>query len=108
VNLARNRVIVDFDSTADARKVEETVKTGYVEVSIESLEQWMAVEDDLAESYGKMAEASKDPARKKGFHELEAESKKNVTELSGILKSMEELDRARVRRIELLKGLPES
>ena len=49
--MKRARVLKEFDSIDDAKKVEETVKTGYAETSIESLLHWAAVEEDLAESY---------------------------------------------------------
>ena len=104
-NMTRNRVIKEFDSTEDAKKVEETVKTGYAETSIENLVQWAAVEEDLAESYGQMAEASKSPKEQEAFRQLHEESKRNMLELTGLVEYLEGLDKARVKRIELLDGL---
>lgn len=101
----KNRVLTDFESTADARKVEETVKTGYIDTAIENLVQWSAVEDDLAETYGRLAGTSKDQAARAAFKQLHDESLSNKVELSKILKALEELDRARVSRIEKLSGL---
>jgi hypothetical protein len=103
--MTRNRVIVEFNSTGDAKKVEETVKTGYAETSIENLVHWVAVEEDLVDSYGRLAESTKDPASKAAFRKLQEESTNNIKELSGILRSLEGLDRARIRRIELLEDL---
>jgi hypothetical protein len=103
--LTRARIIKDFDSTDDARKVEETVKTGYAETSIESLVQWAAVEEDLADTYGRLAEESKEPKRHDAFLQLREESKRNTTELLGLVEYLEGLDKARAKRIELLKGL---
>jgi uncharacterized protein Smg (DUF494 family) len=102
---ARSRLIKEFDTTEDAKKVEETVKTGYSETSIENLVHWAAVEEDLAESYRKMGEASESPARKNAFRQLHEESKRNMVELNGLVEYLEGLDRARVKRIELLGGL---
>jgi uncharacterized protein Smg (DUF494 family) len=103
--MTRSRLIKEFDSTGDAKKVEETVKTGYSETCIENLVQWAAVEEDLAESYGKMAESSQVPARQNAFRQLQEESKRNMVELNGLVEYLEGLDRARVKRIELLGGL---
>jgi len=103
--LTRNRVIIEFSTTEDAKKVEETVKTGYAETAIENLNQWAAVEEDLAESYSKLAEMSKTPARQAVFRQLHEESKRNMVELAGLVDYLEGLDRARVKRIELLAGL---
>jgi len=101
----RSRLIKEFDSTEDAKKVEETVKTGYSETCIENLVHWAAVEEDLAESYGKMAEESKTAARRDAFRQLNEESKRNMVELNGLVEYLEGLDKARVKRIELLGGL---
>jgi hypothetical protein len=103
--MSHNRVIVELDSPSDAKKVEETVKTGFTETSIETLTQWMAVEDDLAESYGRLSQIAKDSASREVFRKLQGESRTNISELSKLLKSLEELDRARVKRVEMLDGL---
>jgi hypothetical protein len=98
-------VIKEFSSIEDAKKVEETVKTGYAETSIESLVNWAAVEEDLAESYGQMAESSKEPASHETFLLLQQESKRNMVELSGLVDYLEGLDKARIKRIEMLTKL---
>jgi len=103
--MKRARVIKEFDSVEDAKKVEETVKTGYAETSIESLVNWAAVEDDLAESYGRMADSSKGQAAHDAFLLLQQESRRNMVELEGLVEYLEGLDKARVKRIELLSGL---
>ncbi|MDE1857546.1 MAG: hypothetical protein KGI26_00565 [Thaumarchaeota archaeon] len=101
----KNRVLTEFDSTVDAKKVEETVKTGYIDTTVENLVQWCAVEDDLADTYGRLADAAKGQAEKAAFKQLRDESERNKAELSKLLKVVEELDRARVGRIERLAGL---
>ncbi len=81
------------------------MKTGYAETSIESLVQWAAVEEDLAETYGRMAESSKVQRQRDAFIRLQEESKRNMVEINGLVEYLEGLDRARVKRIDLLKGL---
>lgn len=103
--MKRSRVIKEFDAVEDARKVEESVKTGYAEASIESLVRWAAVEDDLAETYGRLAESEKDPERHDAFLTLQLESRRNTVEISGLVDYLEGLDKARAKRIELLSGL---
>jgi len=103
--MTRSRIIKEFDSTEDARKVEETVKTGYAETSIESLVHWAAVEEDLADTYGRMAESTKEQKHRDAFIRLQEESKRNRVELEGLVDYLEGLDKARVERIDLLKGL---
>ncbi len=104
--MAKQRIISEVASAGDAKKVEETVKTGYAETSIENLVNWAAVEEDLEESYGKLAETSESSERKEAFRRLQAESKRNMVELNGLVEYLEGLDKARVKRIELLNGLP--
>jgi rubrerythrin len=103
--MKRERVIVEFEGAREAKKVEETVKTGYVETAIESLIQWMAVEDDLADSYEELAKSDKDPASQKVFRQLHEESKSVSSKLAGLVRSMEALDAAQVHRIEMLADL---
>jgi hypothetical protein len=103
--MARQRIISEVTSAEDAKKVEESVKTGYAETSIENLVNWAAVEEDLEESYGRLAEMATTPAKKSAFRQLQEESKRNMVELSGLVEYLEGLDRARVKRIELLAGL---
>ncbi|HXY55997.1 MAG TPA: hypothetical protein VEH01_00145 [Nitrososphaerales archaeon] len=104
--MAKERIISEVDSAEDAKKIEETVKTGYAETSIENLVHWAAVEEDLAESYGQLAEKATNPERKESFTALQKESERNMVELSGLVEYLEGLDKARVRRIERLTQLP--
>jgi cbb3-type cytochrome oxidase cytochrome c subunit len=103
--MTKDRIIKEFDTIDDAKKVEETVKTGYAETSIESLGQWAAVEEDLAESYEKLAGSTKDQAKHDAFLKLGEESRRNVMEINGLVSYLEGLDRARARRIDQLTSL---
>jgi hypothetical protein len=103
--LPKDRVIVDFHTPGDAKKVEETVKTGYAEAAIENILQWTAVEHDLRESYAKLAEEAKETPSREIYLQLQRESEANLAELGRLLADFEELDRARVKRIELLGSL---
>jgi len=101
--MARARVIVDFDTPDDAKKVEETVKTGYAETTVENIINWVAVEQDLVETYARLGNGS--DARAKVYRELHDQSKENIDKLSKLLETFEAMDRARIRRIEALGTL---
>lgn len=101
----KNRVLTEFDSAGDAKKVEETVKTGYIDTTIENLAQWSAAEDDLADTYGSLSESATDKAERALFKRLHEESMVTKGELSKLLKEVERLDRARVDRIKRLTEL---
>jgi hypothetical protein len=103
--MTRTRLLKEINSTEDARKVEETVKTGYSETSIENMTHWLAAEEDLVDSYGQLADSSDDAKKKNAFKKLQAESKANLALLTDLQKTLEKLDRARTERIDLLSGL---
>ena len=105
--MTKQRIISDVNSAGDAKKIEETVKTGYAETSIENLVHWAGVEADLADSYGRLADEAKTQERQEAFRSLQKESERNMVELSGLVEYLEGLDKARIKRIELLSGLPE-
>jgi hypothetical protein len=103
--MSRNRVIVDLRTSDDAKKVEESVKTGYCETAIESLLAWTAVEHDLVESYGHLAAGANDGAAKSAYLRLKQESEKDSAALARLLGEFESLDRSRIARIELLNTI---
>jgi hypothetical protein len=103
--MAKDRVIVDFKTPDDAKKVEETVKTGYAEAVVEVVLQWMAAEEDIRDSYSKMAQDSSTPSTRTAYESLKKGSESNIEELRRLLKTLESLDRAQVSRIELLGSL---
>ncbi len=103
--MSKDRMIVDFETPEDAKKVEETVKTGYAESAVETVIHWIAAEGDLRETYARLAGGSDDPRTRETYEKLRAESEGNLTELARLLKSLESLDRARVSRIDLLSSI---
>ncbi len=100
--MAKERIIAEVNTPLEAKKVEETVKTGYAEPLIETLVNWMGVEEDLATSYESLAMKPENAPRRGVFEQLARESRANIEALSGLRESLEKLDRARVQRIDLL------
>ncbi len=103
--MKRTRVIAELDTAEEARRVEESVKTGYLDSTIESLTQWRAVEEDLAESYAGLAQSSKDEKTRERFMSLHEGSRRAAPQITQLLTSLEELDRARVERIGVLSKM---
>lgn len=102
--MGRGRIISEVTSPAEARKVEETVKTGYAEPILESLLNWIGVEEDLASSYERLGGGGGSHNRP-GFQELAREAKKNAELLDGIRKSVDALNATQERRVEALKKM---
>jgi hypothetical protein len=105
VDMSRERVIVEIETLGQALRVEQTIKTGYCDTISENLLQWIAVEEDLANSYRKISEKPPNQNLKKAVNELEAESRKNITLLHSMLESVEEFGEARNRREKLIEHL---
>ena len=103
--MKRGRVIAEIESMEQARRVEETVKSGYSEVVIESLVQWLAVEEDLASSYEGLAKSLPDQAGREAAARLCEQSKREIESLSGLLANFEEIDRERQKRIQTVASL---
>jgi hypothetical protein len=103
--MKRGRIIAEIENMEQARRVEETVKSGYSEVIIESLVQWLAVEEDLVSSYEKLAKELPDAAGRDASSRLCELSKKEIAVLSGYLGKFEEMDRERKKRIQTVAGL---
>jgi hypothetical protein len=99
-SMKHGRMIVDIESMEQARRVEETVKSGYSEVIIEALVQWVAVEEDLVSSYDRLAKSLPESAQRKLAENLLKESRKNITVLSELVSKFEAMDKGRQRRIE--------
>ncbi|MDG6901269.1 MAG: hypothetical protein JRM80_04845 [Nitrososphaerota archaeon] len=103
--MKRGRMIVEIENMDQARRVEETVKSGYSEVVIESLVQWLAVEEDLVYSYERLAKSLPDAAGREAAAKLGEQSRKEIAALSGLLSRFEEIDRDRQKRIQTVAGL---
>ncbi|HYC11812.1 MAG TPA: hypothetical protein VEC02_04035 [Nitrososphaerales archaeon] len=103
--MKRERIIAEVETVSDARKVEETVKTGYVEALIETLVNWIGVEEDLVSSYERFASRQTNTQAKDVFQQLAKESGENVETLTDLKKSFEMLDKARISRIEQLSKM---
>ncbi len=103
--MGKERLIAEVNTAEEAKKVEETVKTGYLEATMDTLVNWIGVEDDLANSYEGLASKAQTPAAKAAYKRLCDESRKNIEQLTSLQKSLESLDRAQVQRLKLLASL---
>ena len=103
--MGKERLIVKLRDAEEARKVEESVKTGYLETLIDNLINWIGVEDDLADSYEDLSSKAQEPAARAAYRRLSDESRKNIEQLTGVQSWFEGLDNARVKRLRLLASL---
>lgn len=99
---------MEIETLGQALKVEQTIRTGYCDPIAENILQWIAVEEDLANSYQKLSAKSSNQELAKALKELEEESRSNITLLRPMLKSAEEFGEARIRREKLIERLMQS
>lgn len=96
----KDRMIAEIESLEQARRVEETVKTGFAEAIQEELVNWMAVEEDLAGSYQKMEASGEEAALREFAARLRRESEENLKSLAEILDKLKALDVQRAKRLD--------
>ena len=104
----RSRMIVDIGTLEEARKVEETIKTGYIEATIESIVSWIGVEEDLAESYAKFSKSLATTEERELANTLQELSNSDADILRRKLVEFEALNSEYRKRIGLVKKLTKS
>jgi rubrerythrin len=77
-----SRVIKDIKTLDQAIKVEQDVESGYYSVIHENVSYWIAVEEDVIESYSKLMETSPGTELLKTLREIVEDSKKHRSLLS--------------------------
>ena len=91
-----------------AERVEESVKSGYVETIIENIVNWIAVEEDLSASYEKLSQSLPSSEERKTANELYMLSISDADILHKRLEEFEGFDGERRKRIRLVKKLAKS
>jgi type II secretory pathway component PulK len=103
--MKKERIIAEIQSLEQARRVEEAVKAGYPEAVVGNLLNWMAVEEDLAASYERLADSLVDKEAKAAAGRLGIESRDTVEQIEKLLSTFEKLDSERKERLKLIDGL---
>ncbi len=104
MNQRRERIIVDVHDLEGAAKVEETISTGYCDVIAENLANWVAVEEDMIDSYrGFPREVTARLGRE--FGEMVEESGQTVAKLRVLLEAVEQLRDRRALRVKALRKM---
>ena len=106
--MGRQRILVDIENVGQARKIEETVESGYLEATIEHLLQWIAVEEDLISSYDNLSGKGGEGRRREIFSSFSRNSRENLKYLNDFLRLCEQMQKERRERLILLGGLENS
>ena len=101
----RERIINDIETLDQAVKAEKDVEIGYHGVIEENLTHWLAVEQDIIESYTKLANQSDSKKIKNTLTKIVEDSKNHVRILTSIRKSFTTIMTDEQRHAKLLQDL---
>lgn len=99
------RILKEIGTLEEAERIEETIKTGYVDTIIENLVNWIGAEEDLSESYEKFSKFLASPEEREIVDSLHVLSASNIDVLNKMLEEFEGFDSEYRKRIRLVKKL---
>jgi rubrerythrin len=103
----RERIIKDVETLDEAVKAEKDVESGYHGVIDENISYWLAVEEDIVESYTKLAKKSKNRKVKTTLNRIINDSKNHIRMLTSIRKAFNKIMADEHRHAALLQELAE-
>lgn len=101
----RERIIKDIESVDQAIKAEKDVEVGYHGVIEENLTYWLAVEEDIIESYAKLIKQSDSRKIKTTLTKIVEDSKNHVRILTSIRKGFTKIMNDEQRHAKMLEEL---
>lgn len=101
----RQRIIKDIVTVDQAVKAEKDVESGYHDVIEENLIYWLAVEEDIIESYTKLAKQTDNTKIKTTLTRIIEDSKNHVRMLTSIRDSFTKIMGDEQRHAKLLEEL---
>ena len=103
----RERIIKDIQTVDQAVKAEKDVETGYHGVIDENIAYWLAVEEDIVESYNKLVRETENKKIKTTLTRIIEDSKNHIRILTSIKKSFTKIMNDEQRHAALLESLRE-
>ncbi len=103
--MSRTRVIRDIENLDQAIKAEQDVEFGYHSVIDENITYWMAVEEDVIESYTKLIEKSESPEMKRTLGQIVEDSKKHRRLLEQVSTTLKDIVADEERHAKMLTNL---
>ena len=103
----RERIIQDIKTLDEAVKAEKDVESGYYSVIEENVSYWLAVEEDIIESYTRLTSQVSNTKIKDTLTGIMEDSKNHIRILTSIRKSFATIINDEQRHAKLLEGLRE-
>jgi len=101
----RERIIKDIETVDQAVKAEKDVEAGYHGVIEENISYWLAVEQDIIDSYTKLGDQSEDKKVKSTLTKIIEDSKNHIRMLTSIRKTFDKIMEDEERHAKLLQEL---
>ena len=101
----RERIIKDIETVDQAVKAEKDVEAGYHGVIEENISYWLAVEQDIIDSYTKLGDQSEDKKVKSTLTKIIEDSKSHIRMLTSIRKTFDKIMEDEERHAKLLQEL---
>jgi rubrerythrin len=101
----RERIIQDIETVDQAIKAEKDVESGYHGVIEENLTYWLAVEEDIVDSYSKLVKNTDNRKIKTTLERIIEDSKNHIRMLTSISKSFTKIMNDEQRHAKLLEEL---
>jgi len=99
------RILSNISTMDEALKVEEAMKSGYVEAIVENIVHWIGAEEDLADSYEEFSKSLSSPEEREAANQLHVLSASNADILRKKLEEFEGFDSEYRKRILHVKRL---
>ena len=99
------RIVPDIETLDQAIKVETDVFSGYQRVIEENVSYWIAVEEDIVDSYTKMAGRNENVKQRTTFNILIEDSKEQIEVLKSIRENFRKIAAEETRHGQILEEL---
>ncbi|HXZ97877.1 MAG TPA: hypothetical protein VED24_00760 [Candidatus Acidoferrum sp.] len=103
--MSRSRIIKKIENFEDAVKVEKSIESGYHGVIDEHISYWIAVEEDVVDSYSRIADRTDDAKVKAVLARIVSDSRRHAQMLRDVSGTLEKIIRDEQEHARLLGEL---
>jgi bacterioferritin (cytochrome b1) len=105
--LSRPRVIKQIETFDDAVKAERDVESGYDRVIDEHITYWIAVEEDIVDSYSKLIAQTENPKIRATLGQIVADSRRHADMLRSVAETLRKIMLDEEKHARLIQQLAE-
>ena len=105
--MSRPRVIKQIETFDDAVKAERDVESGYDRVIDEHITYWIAVEEDIVDSYSKLIAQTENPKIRATLGQIVADSRRHADTLRSVAETFRKIMLDEEKHARLIQQLAE-